>query len=481
MSRESAQRVKGAGPILRRGGMRFSACVTWLALVLPFVCGPAAKAQASWIGATSATASHPTGRIGAALAYDSVRDRMVMWGGHDGIAQCTDTWEAQNVPPFHSVILWTPCAPAVSPPPCESAAMTFDRGRARVVLVGWTSGSLSSVTWEYDGITWTPRSFAVHPTLGTSQFLLLYDAWRGVCVLTVQGGLQTWEYNGYAWTQRSVGTPAPRNRAALVYDYHRQRSVLHGGLDPTSQLPLGDTWEYDGNAWHLVTSGPLLVDCSAVYDLHRRRAVFVHRDAVTTRTHEYDGSWQAVNTQWPTVPTTRPSLAYDSRAAQAVSFGGDIGAGPLPLAFFYRSSSPATVEPFGQGCSGAWIAPSFAPQPYHVPYLGMDFGLRFWSAPWNQPSVVAFGTSNAAFGSPPVPLPLSLQAVGMPGCTLYTSADILLSTTVSGANATASFPVPMVPQLVGARFYLQGFAAEPGGNPAGLIATVALDCRIGLP
>ena len=68
----------------------------------------------------------------------------------------------------------------------------------------------------------------------------------------------TWEWDGTAWTQRASGGPSPRNYPALAYDPARGVTVLFGG-QPACHYGdvIGDTWQWDGNAWTLSNvSGP---------------------------------------------------------------------------------------------------------------------------------------------------------------------------------------------------------------------------------
>src|SRR5262249_36920980 len=90
---------------------------------------------------------------------------------------------------------------------------------------------------------------------------MAYDAARGVSVLF--GGFwsssyygDTWEWNGSSWTLRSSDGPLRRGHA-LAYDAARRVTVLFGGdfFDGSTIHFLGDTWEWDGGAWALRSSG----------------------------------------------------------------------------------------------------------------------------------------------------------------------------------------------------------------------------------
>jgi hypothetical protein len=53
-----------------------------------------------------------------------------------------------------------------------------------------------------------------------------------------------------AWTRLSpADSPSPRLGHAMAFDTARQRVVLLGGWNRTTPR-FGDTWEWDGRAWH---------------------------------------------------------------------------------------------------------------------------------------------------------------------------------------------------------------------------------------
>lgn len=196
------------------------------------------------------TAQSPVARYGHAMALDSARGRIVMFGGYAG-SYWNDTWELDTNG-------WTAVAPVVSPPPRSSHAMAFDRRRGRMVLFGGQSanGYFLSDTWEYDGAagTWTERYPGTSPSPRWNHSME-YDPARGVVVLT--GGYtflppmfrnDVWEYNGLDWRQRSPATALPpaREAAAFAYDAAQARFVMHGGYDGSGAGTIhSDTWLYD--------------------------------------------------------------------------------------------------------------------------------------------------------------------------------------------------------------------------------------------
>ena len=111
-----------------------------------------------WDGVSRTWSAGPPGppaRAGAALAYDRVHKEIVLFGGglRNG-AVFGDTW---SLTAAHG---WTLKSPATSPSARIGAAMAWNPVRERIVLFGGQTGGASSVvpeqdTWEWDGTTWT--------------------------------------------------------------------------------------------------------------------------------------------------------------------------------------------------------------------------------------------------------------------------------------------------------------------------------------
>ena len=75
----------------------------------------------SWTQLAPAVA--PAARQGESLAFDPIRQTVVLFGGNDGQFELDDVWELSDTTWVRS---------SVPPPPSRSyAAMTFDRWRSR--------------------------------------------------------------------------------------------------------------------------------------------------------------------------------------------------------------------------------------------------------------------------------------------------------------------------------------------------------------
>ena len=198
---------------------------------------------------TRVEAPGPPARAEAAMAYDTARGRVVLFGGYDRadgkIRRLGDTWEWDGT-------RWRSVSVA-GPSPRNGAAEVFDPRRGAVVLVGGRAeAGTSAETWAFDGARWSD-GLPASPQ-GIFNCALAYDEARSRVVRF--GGYrgkervgETWELDGASWSRVGSTGPAPRNHAAMAYDAKRRRTVLFGGHD--GERVFADTWEWDGTRWLL--------------------------------------------------------------------------------------------------------------------------------------------------------------------------------------------------------------------------------------
>lgn len=187
----------------------------------------------------------PPGRAEACVAYDSGRQRLVLFGGYrgsgEGRVRLGDTWEWDGA-------RWEQKNPPRAPSPRSGAAMAYDPDRRRVVLFGGSSRSAD--TWEWDGAEWVQLEAAPPPARFNSVMaysaelkgVLRFGGWNG----EAREG-DTWRYDGRAWERIEASGPEPRNHAAMAYDEQRRVVVLFGGHD--GERVFGDTWEWRMGRW----------------------------------------------------------------------------------------------------------------------------------------------------------------------------------------------------------------------------------------
>lgn len=212
----------------------------------------------------------PGRRTRAATAFDTVRGRLVVFGGGEesgtpilGTTVLRDTWEWDGS-------AWIQRNPLAAPMPRWGHAMSFDAVRRRVVLFGGTTrtlvgngtyGTTLQDLWEYDGTIWVERTTLVAPPARHGHGMAT-DPARGITY--VYGGLDDrgmpladlWAWDGTRW--RELFTPQMPGRRwdfALAFDAQRGRLILHGGTGVTreSLYPIPspavatyqrDLWEY---------------------------------------------------------------------------------------------------------------------------------------------------------------------------------------------------------------------------------------------
>lgn len=280
-------------------------------------------------------AIRPSSRSGHAAAYDSQSDLVVLFGGSRGPAALGDTW----VYDLRSNV-WTNKNPTTSPPPRSGHAMAYDSQKDRVLLFGGSAGStFLDDTWAYDvnTNTWTQWNPVPKP-LARHRHAMAYDAESARLVLF--GGADavdlfddTWiyDFDANVWTDLNPATrPAARGRHAMAYDGQSDQIILFGG---TGTGTLGDTWAYDlnSNTWQSLSpatrpsprSHPTLA-----YDAESDRAILFggsNGAAVLDDTWTYDleaDTWSNLNPTTKPAPRSRHAMAYDSRSDRVVLFGG---------------------------------------------------------------------------------------------------------------------------------------------------------------
>ncbi len=233
-----------------------------------------------------------------AVAYDSARDRIVLFGGSDGTTYSDDTWEWDGVE-------WRLVA-TDGPSGRVSHRMTYDPAGGRVILFGgWSpqTGYLGD-TWTWSGSVWT--QLAVSGPDARAEGAMVYDSAHSQVVLFGGQGStifeDTWTLSGSTWARVATSGPGRRHQHALAYDSHRERVVLFGGLS-LAGATLGDTWEWNGGAWEHRASeeqhgpGRRGAGNHMAYDDARNRVVLFggNGDRRLGDTWEWDGqSWHEV-------------------------------------------------------------------------------------------------------------------------------------------------------------------------------------------
>lgn len=237
----------------------------------------------------------PSPRSFHTAIYDSLGDRMIVFGGNDG-ASVNDVWALS----FAGNPTWSRLSPAGTPPaPREWHVAVFDRARNRMLVHGGTNGgTLHADVWAL--------------SLGAAP----------------------------AWTALVAGGPSPGGRSAhcALVDAAGDRMIVFAGLDGVGTvtnsvwaLSLGTT-----PTWSPLSptgSAPTArYGTSARYDALRRRALFFGGGTGAPNSNE---TWSLSLTgtpAWTLVPAPNPpqgrqfhSSAYDPFGDRLLVFGGSSG------------------------------------------------------------------------------------------------------------------------------------------------------------
>ena len=211
---------------------------------------------ANWTQLSPATS--PPAKFYMDIVFDSVRGVYVMYGGNATFTApgTNQTWEFDGTD-------WAQKFPANNPGNLGLHAMAFDSVRNKVVLYGGMPGGNpivdSNQTWEYDGINWTRRFPATNPGQREACSMCFH---AGIGKTILFGGVnatsgapfpvdndKTWAWDGTNWTELTItGTrPPARERARLAYDSLREVCVLVGGMHYSNGQTRNDTWELANN------------------------------------------------------------------------------------------------------------------------------------------------------------------------------------------------------------------------------------------
>ncbi|MGE0144251.1 MAG: kelch repeat-containing protein [Planctomycetota bacterium] len=185
--------------------------------------------------------------------------------------------------------------------------------------------------WVNAAATGNPSQRRDNLGAASDTHFYVFGGYSGNATTTTLNAL--YEFNGTAWTLKTaegaVGSPSPRGRCAVAWDFTRNKLVVFGGnIGGATQGLLDETWEWDPttNAWTNVTPP----------------------------------SGNPSPRQWP-------AMAWDPMTGGMIMFGGDTGITP--------SAPAADTWLF---ISGVWIPLSTATTPparrqHHV-MTRRDFG-----------------------------------------------------------------------------------------------------------
>lgn len=304
--------------------------------------------------------SGPLARYHQGMAYDTARGVSVVFGGLDSRGNgISDTWEWDGAN-------WA-LVSQDGPGPRYFHSMSYDSVRGVTVVYGGYSRLTD--TWEWNGSQW--NQVATTGPDAQHSHAMAFDSARGVTVLFGGAGENrrlndTWEWDGAAWSQVAQTGPSDRTDAAMAYDSARGVMVLFGGVDGVDR---GDTWEWDGVEWTLVSeTGP----CprhhhTMAYDPVRGVVILYGGELNTGRADVFGDTWEWDGHEWTLVSNTEPGVRYGASMVYDAAHGA-------PVLFGGRYENPyGDTWGFVKGAGGFFMAPVMAACP------GGGSGLISWA------------------------------------------------------------------------------------------------------
>jgi N-acetylneuraminic acid mutarotase len=243
-----------------------------------------------WIGSRwvqTFPLDHPAARNSQSMVYDTHRQRVLLFGGRyeaavyqGNAAVYNDTWAWQDGN-------WAPLGPAAAPPSRYSAGIAYDSDRDRVVLFGGSIvdslGAPKPIydTWEFDGTNWARVGADGQPTV--AKPVLAYDTERketimmGIDGTSFAGVMYRYDSDAKTWSKITPQTMPPCvNEGDMVFQPGNKTLFWMGGICTTGTSPLEEVYEWDGTNWTKVTTSNANIRAYAqavAYDSERENVV----------------------------------------------------------------------------------------------------------------------------------------------------------------------------------------------------------------
>ncbi|MFW9890759.1 MAG: Kelch repeat-containing protein [Candidatus Thorarchaeota archaeon] len=201
----------------------------------------------------------PDGRAEPGFAYDSMRDRMVLFGGMRDINtndRLNDTWLYNT-----NTDTWTEVLPTLAPSERRAHGMVYDSESDRFIIFGGEDGDVLNDTWAFDPGTnlWTQMSPSLAPSHrfahkmvydSESDRVILFGGYNGGSVnqpSSYFGDTWVYDFNTDSWENVTpTSSPSSRGVPSLAYDSESDRIVLFGGSNGGTAY--SDTWLFDYNS-----------------------------------------------------------------------------------------------------------------------------------------------------------------------------------------------------------------------------------------
>lgn len=265
----------------------------------------------TWTGA-GGTGPRPVARSEHQMAYDPIRERVVLYGGVHEIHIFTDTWEWDGSS-------WQSIPSPVNPGGQRNHGMVFVPELGRIALFSGSTGEV----WLWDGTTWSqwPPTGAAPAVDGG---VAAYDSARAEAVLfNGPSNAETWTWTAAGWRHRRPLT-GPGTSIASAYHATTGELMLLAGASGSTE-----TWLWRDGRWRPGTTPPALADSSgfaAAYDTHADEIVLFGDDSGTGfgDTWLWDGrGWRQAQPPGD-IPVARTghAMAHAASTGMTLLFGG---------------------------------------------------------------------------------------------------------------------------------------------------------------
>lgn len=253
----------------------------------------------------------------SAMALDEARNRIVLFGGFDGIPT-SETWEWDGIRWFHR-------HPAHSPPPRFEHAMAYDPIRQRMVVYGGLVTFTQSIgdTWTWDGVDWSLASTTGPGNRGEHAMAFVPNLGMLVTAGGYNAPTDTWGWDGAQWSRlQTVGDPPRRIQHCMSTEPFSGGLLLAGGQWGGELL-----WRFDGASW--VSLPPAV---GPPYRWHATMCVdptgsFVLLSGGLDSGRVFRDTWSFDGVQWTQLPPPPEAqwghaAAPDPRGNDVLVFGG---------------------------------------------------------------------------------------------------------------------------------------------------------------
>ncbi|MHA2116965.1 MAG: Kelch repeat-containing protein, partial [Candidatus Thorarchaeota archaeon] len=330
----------------------------------------------------NSTAIRPDDRRAHSMVYDSLADKMVMFGGsNDDDNALRDTWLYD-----YNSNNWTQASPANRPSTRLRHRMVYD-SESDVVLSFFGSRPTYSggamiphdLVWAYDTDNDHWRRMSPITQSGLVDVMMAHDTESDMTIIfggedpAITG--QTWAYDLDTDTYFNMApfeAPSPRAAGGIAYDSQSDRIIQFGGILSTStQEASNETWIYDYNSNNWTLLAPAIAPSPRLasyltYDSGSDRVILFGGVTLQPSAVIHSDTWafDLETTTWEEMNSSGPAarygaaITYDVESDRVIVFGGNPSASTTTntfsdtLIFDYDLNRWAEVTPTGNPPAG---------------------------------------------------------------------------------------------------------------------------------